>query len=49
VRLRNFRVPHPCVLCKGAISVTAPFDLTLSLVARYDVSQRELQLSALGL
>jgi hypothetical protein len=32
----NFGVPHPCSFCKGAMSETGLFDLTLSLVARYD-------------
>jgi len=36
----EFRVPHPCGFCKGAMSATGLFDLTLSLVARYDVCQR---------
>jgi hypothetical protein len=45
----NFGVPHPCSLCKGAMFATGLFDLTLSLVARYDVRQRQLHLSTLGL
>jgi len=45
----NSRVPHPCGFCKRTLIATGLFDLTLSLLARYDVWQRSLQLSALGL
>jgi hypothetical protein len=45
----EFWVPHSCGLCKGAISATDLFDLTLSLLARYDVCQYQQHLSAAGL
>ena len=45
----EFRVPNPCGFCKRTRSAMYLFDLTLSLLARYDVWQRSLQLSALGL
>jgi hypothetical protein len=33
----NFGAPHPRGLCNGAMYANGPFDLTLSLLARYDV------------